>query len=392
MIVHQAYSLLLVSGAALILPGVSRILRIPAPVAEILFGVLLGKSLLHLQFSGEWLPFLAELGFLMLMFQSGMEIDFSVLTRQSAKEVLLQFVVFCGTVAGAFAITLFLGLHPFMALVLSTTSLGLVMPTLRETGLLKTMFGQRVLIASTLADFLTLLAITLFMLWDEHGLSLQLISPLPLFIGFGLLLRMGRLWAWWNPDKVRKLLDSEGNLEMGVRFSLALLFLFVAFSELVHLEPVLGAFMGGCVLSYVFRAKETLEGKLSALGFGFLVPVFFINVGMQFDLSNVLRPDMLILTALLLVFAFLVKVIPAFLFGLRGMKLRDSLRAGVLLSSRLSLIVAAAELGVSRGFVTPAQQDAIILLAMLTCLLGPTLFKLLSKTVIQPQGRAGESA
>ena len=116
MIVHQAYSLLLVSGAALILPGVSRILRIPAPVAEILFGVLLGKSLLHLQFSGEWLPFLAELGFLMLMFQSGMEIDFSVLTRQSAKEVLLQFVVFCGTVAGAFAITLFLGLHPLWRL------------------------------------------------------------------------------------------------------------------------------------------------------------------------------------------------------------------------------------------------------------------------------------
>lgn len=379
MILDQAYSLLLVSGAALFLPGVSRILRIPAPVAEILFGVLLGKSLLHLQFSGEWLPFLAELGFLMLMFQSGMEIDFSVLSRQSAKDIVLQFLVFCGTVLGAFVVTLLLGLHPFMALVLSTTSLGLVMPTLRETGVLKTTFGQRVLIASTLADFLTLLAITLFMLWDEYGLSIRLVAPVPLFIGFTLLLRIGRLWAWWNPDKARRLLDSEGNLEIGVRLSLALLFLFVAFSELVHLEPVLGAFMGGCVLSYVFRAKEELESKLSALGFGFLVPVFFINVGMQFDLSNVMRPDMLALTAILLACAFLVKVLPALLFRARGMPVRDALRAGLLLSSRLSLIVAAAELGVSRGFVTQAQQDAIILLAMLTCLLGPTLFKMLSR-------------
>lgn len=63
MVLHQAYSLLLVSGAALLLPGISRLLRIPAPVAEILFGVLLGKSVLQLQFTGEWIPFLAELGF-----------------------------------------------------------------------------------------------------------------------------------------------------------------------------------------------------------------------------------------------------------------------------------------------------------------------------------------
>lgn len=378
MVLHQSYSLLLVAGAALFLPGVSRLFRIPGPVAEILFGVLLGSSMLHLEFSGEWLPFLAELGFLLLMFQAGMEIDFNVLTQQSKRDVIVQFVVFCATVAGAFIATSAMGLHPFMALVLSTTSLGLVMPTLREAGILRSPFGQRVLIASTLADFMTLLAITMFILWDEHGMSWQLVSPLPLFIGFGLLLRLGRLWAWWYPDKAKQVLAAEDNLEIGVRLSLALLFLFVALSEVVHLEPVLGAFMGGCVLSYVYRAKEELERKVSALGFGFLIPVFFINVGMQFDLSNVLRLDMLVLTGTLLVLAFLVKVLPSLVFMVRGMGFKDAVRAGILLSSRLSLIVAAAELGVSRGFMTSAQQDAIILLAVLTCFLGPTLFRLLS--------------
>ncbi|MDC7217408.1 MAG: cation:proton antiporter, partial [Spirochaetales bacterium] len=237
MVLHQSYSLLLVAAAALFLPGISRLVRIPAPVAEILFGVLLGNSVLHIQFSGEWLPFLAELGFLLLMFQSGMEIDFSVLVRQSLKDVLIQLGMFAGTVAGALVACSALDLHPFMALVLSTTSLGLVMPTLRESGVLKTPFGQRVLIAATLADFMTLLAITLFILWDEHGLSMQLVSPLPLFIGFGLLLRLGRLWAWWYPEKAKKILASEDSLEIGVRLSLALLFLFVALSEMVHMEP-----------------------------------------------------------------------------------------------------------------------------------------------------------
>ncbi len=378
MVLHQAYSLLLVATAALFLPGISRMLRIPAPVAEILFGVLLGRSVLQLQFSGEWLPFLAELGFLLLMFQAGMEIDFSVLLRQSAREILTQCLVFCGTVACAFLATSAMGLHPFMALVLSTTSLGLVMPTLRETGLIKTPFGQKVLIASTLADFMTLLAITLFLLWDTNGFSLQLISPIPLFVGFAFLLRMGRLWAWWNPEKARRILASEDSLEIGVRLSLALLFLFVSLSEVVHLEPVLGAFMGGCVLSYVFRAKEDLEGKVSALGFGFLVPVFFINVGMQFDLANVLRLDMAMLAGVLLLLAFAVKMGPCLLFMATGMPLRDVFRAGVLLSSRLSLIVAAAELGVTHGFISTAQQDAILLLAVLTCFLGPTLFRILS--------------
>lgn len=385
MVLHQAYSLLLVSGAALLLPGISRLLRIPAPVAEILFGVLLGKSVLQLQFTGEWIPFLAELGFLLLMFQAGMEIDFSVLTRQSGKEIVTHLSVFCGTVAGAFFAATALGLHPFMALVLSTTSLGLVMPTLRESGILKTTFGQRVLIASTLADFMTLLAITLFILWDEYGLSIQLISPLPLFIGFGLLLRLGRLWAWWNPEKARKILASEDNHEIGVRLALALLFLFVALSELVHMEPVLGAFMGGCVLSYVFRSKEDLESKVSALGFGFLVPIFFINVGMQFDLSNVLRIEMASFTLVLLLLAFVVKVGPSMLFMIRGMSFKESLRAGMLLSSRLSLIVAAAALGVSRNFISPTQQDAVILLAVLTCFLGPTLFKILSPPIRKSQ-------
>jgi Kef-type K+ transport system membrane component KefB len=264
-----------------------------------------------------------------------------------------------------------------MALVLTTTSLGLVMPALRETKLGDTKFGQSVLISSALADFLTLLGITFYVLWHQYGLSWRFMLPIPLFLGFALALWALRLWAWWHPKKAEKLFFTQDTQEQGVRMSLALLFLFVALSEMAHLEPVLGAFMGGCIISFVLREKEELESKISAIGFGFLVPFFFINVGMNFDLGNILQPEMLLLMAAMLVLAFLVKLVPGLLMTVtERMGLRQGFSAGLLMSSRLSLIVAAASIGIREGFLGPEMKDAIVLLALLTCFLGPTLFKL----------------
>ena len=387
MILDQALSLLLVSLAVAVLPGLSRLLRLPSPVMEIMFGVVLGKSFLHLQFSGDWLQFLGYLGFLLLMFHAGMEIDFGMLLKQSMSQLSFQLLLFVGTFALSFVSALYLGQGVFMALVLTTTSLGLVMPTLREVGVQKTRLGQTILIAASLADFLTLLGITFFVLWHQHGVSWHFFFPLPLLAGFALVLWAGRLWAWWNPQQAERFLGARDSHELSVRLSLALLFLFVAVSELAHLEPVLGAFLGGCVLSFVFREKGQLESKLSAIGFGFLIPIFFINVGVQFDLNNVLRPGQLPFTLKLLVLAALVKIVPSLLLKFQRLSLKDGLKAGILLSARLSLIMAAAEIGVREGLISPAVKDSIVLLALLTCLLGPTLFKLTQK---EQESEAGE--
>ncbi len=372
----QPLSLLLVSGAVALLPGISRTLGAPASVAEILFGVLLGKSVLQLSFSGDWLPFLAELGFLVLMFHAGMEINFSMLRKQGKRQLIFQAGLFCATLGLSVLVAQLLGRGVFLSLVLTTTSLGLVMPTLRESKASATPLGQTILIAATLADFLTLLGITVYVLLHQYGASLRLLAPVPLFVGFAALLWLARLWAWWNPDQAAKFLSPDDSREQGVRISLALLFLFVALSELAHLEPVLGAFMGGCIISFVFREKEILESKISAIGFGFLTPLFFIHVGMNFNIANVLRADMLMLVVQLIIAAFAVKMIPCMGFPLFGLSLKDGMKAGLLLSSRLSLIVAAASIGVSEGFITIQTKDAIVLLALITCFLGPTLFKL----------------
>lgn len=373
----RAYALLLVSAAILFLPGISRILRIPAVVAEILFGVLLGKSALQLEFSGDWLPFLAELGFLLLMFQAGMEIDFTMLKKQRKGDLLFHLVFFGLTLGLSLLAALALDRGVFMALVLSTTSLGLVMPTLKEAGHSRSELGQNILIAATLADFLTLFGITFFVLYIQHGISWRFALPIPLFVAFGLVLRLGRLWAWWNPERAERLLGKDGDTqEIGVRLSIALLFLFVGLSELVHLEPVLGAFLGGSLLSFVFREKRLLDHKLSAVGFGFLIPFFFIHVGMQFDLSTLLTMETLVFSLKLLAFALAVKLLPAAVLLFRGRGLREVFQVGFLLSSRLSLIIAAAAIGVQNDLISPEMKDVIVFLALLTCFLGPTLFKL----------------
>ncbi len=372
----QAISLLIISLAVAFLPGVSRILRLPASVVEIMLGVVLGKSFLHLNLGGDWLPFLAHLGFLVLMFLAGMEIDFRLLLRESTSRLIFQFVLFGATFVLALGCSFLLGQGVFMALVLSTTSLGLVMTVLRESRIQSAPLGQTILLASTLADFLTLFGITFFVLWKNYGLSWRFISPLPLFVGFAVLLWGLRLLAWWYPQQAERFLTPDTAGEEGVRLSLALLFLFVGLSELVHLEPVLGAFLGGCIISFVFREKAELESKISAIGYGFLIPLFFIYVGMEFDLGNALQLDRMLFTLGLLAAAIAVKVIPCMLFPLWGMDLKSGLRAGALLSSRLSLIVAAAAIGMQQGFITATLKDSIVLLALISCIAGPTIFKL----------------
>lgn len=372
---NQALSLMIIATAAVLLPNIGHLLRLPPVVAEILFGVLIGKSFLNLVFTGEWLPFLANLGFLMLMFLAGTEIDFSILEKQKPRELILYGLIFGATLVLAYLFCQSIGHGLFLALILSTTSLGLVVPTLHHVGVTKTPLGQSILISASLADFLTFFGITFYVLFEKHGFTWQFIIPIPVFIFFALVLWIARLWVWWNPEKATKLVGKSGPSELGVRFSMALLFIFVALSDLVGLEPLLGAFMGGCLLSFIFREKKLLEEKLTALAYGFLIPFFFIYVGIQFELKNIFDKNQLLFIAKLLLAAFAIKIVPSFLLVLRKYPWKSALEAGIILSARLSLIVAAASIGIREGFITPHLNDNIILLAIITSTLAPTVFK-----------------
>ena len=383
----DAATLILIAAAAFVLPLVAGRLAMPAVILEIFFGIAAGP-MLGLVRPGELLNALAELGFLLLLFLSGFEIDLRVFERQGARPVISGLAVFAATLGASLLATQLLGLHIFVALVLSTTSVGLVVPTLRATRLMSTPLGQDTLINALLADFLTLLAVTVVALVIEFGFSLRLFALPEFFLAVAAVLLAVRRAAWWMPERFERLFDADDPDELGIRATLALMLVFVGLAIVLGIEPILGAFLAGMAFALVFRERADLDRKLTGFAYGFLIPIFFINVGVGFRLDALAEPSAIGFTALLLVIALGVKVVPALLLVLRRHSLREALAAGTLLSARLSLIIVVARLGVELGVVDPTLEAEIILLAAATATISPALFRWLLPPAASP-ARAG---
>ncbi len=386
-------SLLLITTLAVIIPFIAariRRIRIPIVVLEILTGIIIGQSGFNLPVNNPTLEFLAQFGFAFLMFLAGLEIDFSLLlpkTQSSHSKIPWHQNL---TVLGiaSFGLTLLLaaaaglgltalGLArsaPLMGLILSTTALGIILPVLKERNLLATEYGQALLVAALLADFITLILISLVIAVYKHGASLDLLLILLLGFVFAVAMRMGRMLDRWGG--LPKVLNSLAPVAQApVRFSLAFLVGWQILAQALGLEIILGAFLGGALISLLTRhTEEILREKLDAMGYGFFIPIFFISVGMRFNLRALLEsPTALTLVPLLILLAYVVKIVPALIYRLR-FSWRETLAAGFLLSSRLSLIIAASAIALEFDLINPATNTAIILVAIVTCTFSPLLF------------------
>ena len=366
--------LLVIAVFAFIIPILSGRIGIPAVVGEIVCGILLG--LLGFSIEGEGMlviDFLASFGLIFLMFLVGLEIDFSKVEVHGAKLFIIGTFVFIVTLGISIFLTHQLGYGFYLALILSTTSVGLIVPTIRELGMLKSEFGQTILISAFIADFTTMLLLTVYTIQFKKGITGEMFLIALVFILFFAVYYVGKLAIWHYPERLSTWFKSDQPSEMGVRAAFALLLVFVAISEVADVEAILGAFLAGVMFSILFRGGTVLEQKLFGIGYGFLIPIFFISVGMQFDLGA-LAGGGIYLVPILLVIAFVVKLAPSLLFLVRH-SLKDSISAGVLLSSRLSLIIAMAAVGLELGLIDTTMESATILLAIITCIICPTIFR-----------------
>jgi Kef-type K+ transport system membrane component KefB len=373
---EQATSLVLIASAVFFLPLVATRLRAPAVVLELLFGIVIGPitGWIH---GTELLDLLAQLGLFLLMFLAGFEIDFGALERQGKARVLMLLGIFFLTLGVSQWLTYQLGYDWFMVLVLATTSVGLVVPTLRSTRRIATRLGQYILVSAIFADFLTLVMVAMLALVKRHGWGLGLLKMPVLFIAITIVLRTLRLAVWWHPHRFQRLFAADDPEELGIRASLALMLAFVGLSLALDVEPILGAFLAGTVFALVFRNPGHLQQQLNGFSFGFFIPIFFINVGLRFELTLLEDWETLMRAMQLIVVAFGVKILPSLLFLLRGLTLRETLAAGVLLSARLSLIIAVATIGVELGFISIEDRAIAILLAAVSATVAPTLFRAL---------------
>ncbi len=405
---HSFVPLLIVVALAFVVPMIlSRLrrLNLPVVVGEILAGIIIGGSGLKLVGHGDpMLEILSLLGFAYLMFLSGLEVDFDAIlprpgTWQGSWRERINNPLGLGVIA--FLVTIVLAMlaawglaaldaadDPYlMALILSTTSLGLVMPVLKERGLTSQPYGQSLLVAAVIADFATMLLVSVYVVLHTEGLSPELLLILLLFGIFGTAYRMARLAHRHFPGLNFLQSVSEATAQIDVRGAFAIALFFIVLAQGLGVEMILGAFLGGALISLLADRNATdLHHRLDVIGYAFFIPIFFIMVGVRFDLSSLLgSPRTLLLVPLLLFLAYGIKFAASLLYRLNH-SWRDTLAAGGLLSSRLSLIIAVSAIGLDLGSIDAATNSAIILVAIVTSTVSPLIFNRLAPEV-PPQAR-----
>lgn len=382
-------SLVIVIMIAFLTPILLHRLRlnyIPVVVAEILMGLVIGKSGFNIVQPDMWLETLSTLGFIFLMFLSGLEIDFTAFTGKKKREQLPSgkmepnaFAVSTIIFAGIFIVSLglsylfvlagFIDNAFLMTLIISTISLGVVVPTLKEAHIMKTAIGQIILLVAVIADLVTMILLAVFVsLYDGGKGNLWLL--LILFAAGILLYFVGRRF------KNRKFVEamSTGTVQIGTRAVFTLIILLVALSESVGAENILGAFLAGVLVSLLAPNQELVH-KLDSFGYGFLIPIFFVMVGVDLNIWSMLSDrKMLLLIPFLLIALLISKLVPVY-FLKRWYDRNTVIASGFLLTSTLSLVIASATIGERIGVITAEMSGTLILVAVITSVFTPVVFK-----------------
>lgn len=366
-------------------------LTIPVVVAEIIMGLIIGKSGLQLVVEHDaWLDTLSMLGFIFLMFLSGLEIDFSSFeSKKKARELpnglkepntfKAATIIFVGVFSISFILSYAFVLAGFiqnaflMTLIISTISLGVVVPTLKEEKLMQTNIGQIILLVAVIADLVTMILLAVFS--SIYGDGTGNMWLLLLLFAAGILLYLfGRVF------KTKSIFQSmsKGTVQIGTRAIFTLIIVLVALSESLGAENILGAFLAGVLVSLLSPNKELVQ-QLDSFGYGFLIPIFFVMVGVDLNIWALFKdPTIMIMIPLLFIALLVSKLIPI-LYLKKWYDMKKVIGSGFLLTSTLSLVIAAATIGERLGVIDHKMSGALILVAVLTSILTPVWFKALFK-------------
>ncbi len=382
MLVVHFTNLLIVVVVGLLAPltlGFFPRLRLPAIVLEIVAGIAIGPSGFGWVTPDLPVSILSLIGLAFLLFLSGLEIDIQRLRGRTLKLTAIGFAV-----SFVIGIAVGLGLHAggfaksplFIAIVFVATSLGVIVPVLKDSDNISSDFGQLVIAAASIADFGAIILLSLF--FSGTG-STDTAATLILLGIFGVLIALIGL-AIAGVEHSRGLSRvlvrlQDTTAEIRVRAAFVLLVGFVAIAQNVGLETILGAFAAGALLSLIDRDQAMTHPqfrlKLEAAGFGIFIPIFFVTSGLRFDLnalfssaSTVARVPLFLLALLL------VRGLPALLY--RGLVGRQrALIAGLLQATSLPFIVAATQIGVQIGVVTKASAAGLIAAGLLSVIIFP---------------------
>lgn len=376
-------SLFIVVLLALIIPifmARLNVNHVPTAVAEIIVGIMMGSSGFNLITNTTDLKFLSNLGVILLIFLSGMEIDFDLLSKnnkkvgqdKTASPLRIAIVAFiCVALMSlvlAYVLKL-LGLFsqlPLAAIIFMTVALGVVIATLKEKDILSRPIGQTILLTAVMGEVIPLILLTVYASIHSGNVE-QLWLIIFLFVAAIFLLRRFRQPYLWFA-KVTK-----ATTQLDIRLAFFLIFALVTVAERVGAENILGSFLAGIVMK-LLEPSEVTKDKLTSIGYGFFIPIFFIMTGVKLNLRNVfMHPNSLMLLPILVIFLFLAKL-PVVAIYMKKFDHRNAFAGGLLTATTITIVLPTLEVARRLNAITSVQSDVFVLAAVLVCIISPIIF------------------
>jgi Kef-type K+ transport system membrane component KefB len=373
---REIYSLLVIAAIAAATPLIVGLLRLP--VAEVVlmlgFGIIFGPEVLGWIQLDEAIDLLAELGLAFLFFAAGLELEKHAIQGRSGKLALLGWgvtaviaLLVAGLLEMAGVIDDFLG----VAICLTSTALGTLLPILRDKGLLKSPFGTYFMGAGAIGEFGPVLAISLLLTTKSFGMA---VLSLVLFGAFALL--FAKIPTLLRTDRVLSVIErgQETSAQTMVRLTALLLVALLALAEGFDLDVVLGAFIAGIIIRQLIPAHQegVLQTKVEGIAFGVFIPIFFIVSGARLDIESIIaNPSPLLIFFILLL---LVRGVPQFFLYRRAIPdTRERAGFSLYVATALPIIVAVTTVQLSAGVMSPATAAALVGAGALSVLVFPLI-------------------
>ena len=376
---QEALFLFLMALGAFFMPFLSKRLMLPAAVGEIIYGIIIASLIPYGESQLVMVEYFSTLGFLILMYLAGLELDFERFKALPKKELWIYVLTFIPVAAAAWYLSFKLQLSWGFAIIFFTSGIGLLFPVLKDTGLIKTDFGQKLLIITMIGEILTLAGLTVLTIISKYSFTIdsarQILYLAVFFLVIYFIMKILKVMLWWRPDLQSIFLEVGNPTETGMRANFVILFAFVAFAAIFKIEFVVGAFVGGLMFALVFAGRDGVLDKLGGVGYGFFIPIFFISVGMRVTFNDFMQTDVIILALIIIASLFITRVAGTLLLLFSSIEKPKLMLVTVGLSFPLTMLVAVSRICYDTGLINKIQTSAVLLASMISAIIFPWVFK-----------------
>ena len=361
----------------LLSPFIAKTIRFPLAVVEILLGSLVGYiGILH---GNTFDPIIAKTGFLFLMFLAGLEVNlkaFLTMNSDLLKRAVGYFLILYGLSA---LLVWYWGLSLIYLVAFPIVSLGMIMALIKELGKNEPWL-KLVLMIGILGELVSIMALTLLSGAFEYGFNVnfaKVIGTLLLFLASTIFVfRAAKILFWWYPNLKKAIMPDSDNKDQDVRLSMALFFIMVGMMIYLGLDMVLGAFIAGMFITTFFEYKSDLPHKLSSIGFGFLVPIFFVYVGSTLNFEALINPHVMGWALQIVAVLLILRVISSTVY-LTRLGWFNTLLLAMGDSMPLTFLLAVATIGKEAHAISDTEYYALIIAGMVAAVTMMTAIKII---------------